>query len=205
MQSRDRPWLGRPDWSAGRVENSSKKRMSQAWLWAALFTVFSVPLLFKLPEEILRKENYPALVALVFPLAGLGFLIQAVRLTVLWMHFGNAFVELRTLPGVIGGSVAGILHAPLALRAGNSVRLTLRSVHRVSVPFSFPVPFECAETTHEDPDNRVLWLLHAKASVPGVDYDAEFELPVFRTQESSEQPVHSSLPERAGARGSGFR
>ncbi len=69
-----------------------------------------------------------------------------------------------------------------------------------AVPFSFHVPFECLETSDEDSDDRILWILTLTASVPGVDYQAEFELPVFRTEESSPEPGPSpprrSLPSR---------
>ncbi len=40
------------------------------------------------------------------------------------------------------------------------------------------------ETDESDPGNEVLWRLEARASVPGVDYHARFEVPVFRTQET---------------------
>ena len=225
VQNREQPWSRRPDWAAGRIEYSSKGGMVGVWLMALLVLLMSSPLVYHLREEILEKENYPALAGLVFPVLGIGLLIQAIRLTIRWLRFGKSVLELSRVPGVIGGSVAGIIHTSLKRETVGGVRVSLRSINRsvrrkhrkrdvrerivweehlpisrerlsvgmlgVAVPFSFRVPFECQDTTDEDSDNRILWILTLTASVPGVDYQAEFELPVFRTEESSPEPVPS--------------
>ncbi len=53
-----------------------------------------------------------------------------------------------------------------------------------SVPVSFDVPADAYESNSENPRDKVLWLLRAKADVPGVDFKEEYELPVFRTSGS---------------------
>ncbi|HEU5232975.1 MAG TPA: HEAT repeat domain-containing protein [Terriglobales bacterium] len=54
-----------------------------------------------------------------------------------------------------------------------------------SVPVSFDVPADAYESNSENPRDKVLWLLRAKADVTGVDFKEEYELPVFRTAASS--------------------
>jgi len=49
-----------------------------------------------------------------------------------------------------------------------------------AIPVNFVVPSDAYETNHDQPDDQVLWLLHAQADVPGVDYKDDFEVPVFR-------------------------
>ncbi len=49
-----------------------------------------------------------------------------------------------------------------------------------AIPVNFVVPSDAYETNHEQPSDQVLWLLHAQADVPGVDYTDDFEVPVFR-------------------------
>jgi hypothetical protein len=202
--------------------------MVGVWALALLVILISTPLVYQLPEEVLEKQNYPVLVGLVFPVMGVGFLIWAVRLTIRWMRFGKSVLELATLPGVIGGSLAGTIHTTLPREATEGMRLSLRSINRkvrrkhrkrdvrekilweeslavpreqlsvgmkgAAVPFSFRVPFDCRETTDEGSDDQIIWLLHAKGAVAGVDYDAEFELPVFRTEDSSSEPVAAAPP-----------
>jgi hypothetical protein len=58
------------------------------------------------------------------------------------------------------------------------------------VPISFSIPFSCRPTDESDPDDRVVWRLSIDAALPGIDYHAVFEVPVFRTEKSSENYVH---------------
>lgn len=64
------------------------------------------------------------------------------------------------------------------------------------VPFRFDIPFDCASASLVDPSDLVLWKLTASAEVPGIDYEAAFELPVFRTDDARDQlapRVHSPM------------
>jgi hypothetical protein len=48
------------------------------------------------------------------------------------------------------------------------------------IPVDFGIPSDAYESNHDQPDDQVLWLLHAQADVPGVNYSDDFEVPVFR-------------------------
>ncbi|HEX6805972.1 MAG TPA: hypothetical protein VF133_20020 [Terriglobales bacterium] len=50
-----------------------------------------------------------------------------------------------------------------------------------SIPVEFEIPEDAYETNHDVPSDQVLWMLHAQADVPGVDYNDDFEIPVFRS------------------------
>src|SRR5713226_162899 len=49
-----------------------------------------------------------------------------------------------------------------------------------AIPVDFSPPADCLPTNHDNPNDQILWLLHAQADVPGVDYSDDFEIPVFR-------------------------
>ena len=49
-----------------------------------------------------------------------------------------------------------------------------------TIPVDFSIPSDAYETYEELADDKVLWLLQARADVPGVNYSDEFEVPVFR-------------------------
>ena len=49
-----------------------------------------------------------------------------------------------------------------------------------AIPVDFSPPADCVPTNHDNPDDQILWLLHAQADVPGVHYSDDFEIPVFR-------------------------
>lgn len=61
------------------------------------------------------------------------------------------------------------------------------SPHGMRVPFRFDVPFECDPCDFTNPNDTVVWRLDATAEVPGIDYQAAFELPVFGTAGSRDE------------------
>ena len=72
------------------------------------------------------------------------------------------------------------------------------------IPVDFVLPAETYVTDHDNPSDQVLWLLHAQADVPGVDYSDDFELPVFRTAASVEAARASQSQVSSGADAFGF-
>ncbi len=60
-----------------------------------------------------------------------------------------------------------------------------------AIPVDFSIPGDAYESNHDQPSDQVLWLLHAQADVPGVDYSDDFEVPVFRLTPS---PAAASEP-----------
>jgi hypothetical protein len=49
-----------------------------------------------------------------------------------------------------------------------------------AIPVDFGVPQDAYESNHDRTRDQLLWVLTAKADVPGVDYSDKFEVPVFR-------------------------
>lgn len=70
-----------------------------------------------------------------------------------------------------------------------------REGHEASVPFAFTIPPDAQQSDLEPSSDHVLWRLSATADVPGVDYRASFEVPVFRTAESNQPLPHAVSPE----------
>jgi hypothetical protein len=59
-----------------------------------------------------------------------------------------------------------------------------------SIPVEFGIPSDAYESNYDRWDDKVLWMLHARADVPGVDYSDDFEVPVFLLARSTfEAPV----------------
>ena len=54
-----------------------------------------------------------------------------------------------------------------------------------AIPVDFSIPSDAYESCENQPDDKVLWLLHAQADVPGVNYSDDFEVPVFRSTQPS--------------------
>jgi hypothetical protein len=73
-----------------------------------------------------------------------------------------------------------------------------------AIPVDFSIPADGAITSHDNPSDQVLWLLHAQADVPGVDYSDDFEIPVFRGAASAETVRDSEPSSFSGTNAFGF-
>src|SRR5580698_2817468 len=64
-----------------------------------------------------------------------------------------------------------------------------------TIPVGFAIPPDAYVTDHDNSSDQVLWLLHAQADIPGIDYSDDFELPVFKTSFSTAQAPDNSSAE----------
>jgi hypothetical protein len=125
----DAPWLLNDKWQTSTIKSSSKSSMYGAWIFAALWNLISAPLPFVLYDEVLQKQNYIALVGLLFPLVGAGLLIWAIRRTLEWKRFGPAPVTLDPYPGSIGGHLGGTIDLRVPFDAKHQFSVSLTSIH----------------------------------------------------------------------------
>jgi hypothetical protein len=56
------------------------------------------------------------------------------------------------------------------------------------IPISFHIPHDAAQTDIRNMDDAIQWKLDVRADVPGLDYKAQFDVPVFQTKDSSTLP-----------------
>jgi hypothetical protein len=66
-----------------------------------------------------------------------------------------------------------------------------------TIPVEIPIPADAYVTDQDNPSDQVLWLLHAAADLPGINYSDDFEVPVFRA-------AASPLPVASPSTGFGF-
>ena len=233
----DQRWMWRPEWVNGRIESSTRLRMRQAAAFAALWNLISLPgAVFAMREFVSTRES-PLLLALIFPVVGVGLLSWAVRLAIRYHKYGTSVFELAHVPGVIGRGVGGLVRTSVPLRPAEGFRVALHCVRQyttgsgdsrstsekmlwqeertvtefeqdwggqgVMLAVAFRLPRDVLESDDRDTDNQVIWRLRVDAAVPGVDYHVQFEVPVFRTEESDkpfppeveEEMVRSALKE----------
>ncbi len=229
----EQAWKWRQDWSEGSVRSSSKVIMLFAVFFASMWNLISAPVLFIVPGEV-QKENYLALIGLIFPVVGIGLAVWAIISVRRWMKFGESVFAMASVPGVIGGPLAGVIHTTVKLQPEHGFRQTLSCIRKVTtgsgknrstrehvlwqttrniqremadldvtkseIPVQFHIPFDAQEASSTDDRCRVFWRLEVDADSPGVDYHAVFEVPVFRTAESSAdyRPDESAIASYVG-------
>jgi hypothetical protein len=126
------PWLWRPDWAAGRVDDSSRGTMWLAWIFAALWNLISLPGVVLAVRASIWKQKPAALLILLFPAIGVGMLVWAIRATLRYHRFGVSRLELDTRPGVVGHSLTGTVRATTALQPAEGFEVVLRCIRRVT-------------------------------------------------------------------------
>jgi hypothetical protein len=125
----ERPWLLNDDWRTNAIRSGSRAAMWGAWIFAIFWNAISSIVPFMLYEEVIQDGNYIALVALLFPLVGIGLLAWAIRRTFEWRRFGPAPVTLDPFPGSIGGHVGGRIDVNLPYDPQTEFRVTLTSIN----------------------------------------------------------------------------
>lgn len=129
----DQPWLWRKEWASGRIPGAGRGGLVALWLFAAVWNGISAPAIFLVPGQVARGEAEPlAYLAFLFPLVGLGLALFAAHRTLHWRKFGRSELELKTLPGVVGGAFRAVLHAGPALAGADTLRIVLECARRVT-------------------------------------------------------------------------
>ena len=128
----DEPWLWRADWAAGRIEDSNRMGARFAWAFAAFWNLVSLPAGYFGVRAAVEQGNRAGLVALLFPVAGVGLLVWAARISARLRRFGVSRLELETRPAAIGRPFGGTVLAPLTLVPAGGFRVVLSCIRRVT-------------------------------------------------------------------------
>jgi len=167
----DAPWLLNDDWQTATIRSSSKSSMVGAWAFAAIWNLISAPLPFVLYSEILEKQNYVAIVGLLFPIVGIGLLVWAVRRTKEWTRFGAAPVTLDPFPGSIGGHVGGTIDLKLPYDTSHQFELSLTNIHS----------YMSGSGKNRSQREKAVWqdatIAHAEISARGTRLTFRFDIP----------------------------
>jgi hypothetical protein len=201
---------------------------NSAALAAAICLLLSVPILLQLPREM-AKGNWPALLALAFPVVGLGLAATSTLAALRDRKYG-ARLEPSDASGTVGGRLTARIVTRTSFPSGTAVSLTLSCVrsyvssqdrHRtrwqrvlwqdtlsatasgVEIPVAFTIPADVRETDSADPDDEILWRLSAEAETPGLDFRARFPILVRRTSQTDESLTVARLDRERQDRAAG--
>ena len=209
----DTPWVRRKDWAEGLVRASNHKQVIFFTGFAVFWNLVSWPALLANSRTIFAQGGL-ALLVLLFPVIGLGLAAWAVREILVMRRYGKAVFQMATVPGVLGGRLAGLIRLPESARPEDGFvvsiacertyssgkhshtetrwkderRLDAETVptddHGQALPVLFALPYELPESEAWFNRGRVNWRLRVKARQPGVDVDLLFDVPVFKTPAS---------------------
>lgn len=175
------PWLLNDKWLTPSIRSDSKSAMWGSWLFASLWCLISAPLPFLIYEEVLEKQNYLALVGVLFPIVGVGLLIWAIRRTLEWYRFGATPIVLDPYPGSIGGHVGGTIETKLPFNSSNKFMLTLSSLHA----------YVSGSGDSRSKREKALWqdelIAHTESGPSGTRLSFRFDVPAGLKESDPEQ------------------
>lgn len=166
------PWMWKEDWQSYTIKSSNKTLLWFSTIFAAFWCVMSTPILFIIPGEILSKKNYLALIALVFPLVGIGLATWAIRNYLQWKKFGDSELTLSDMPARLGRVLRAQLHIPAELTNQDECTVFIECIHKYTSGTGKN------RSTHE----KILWqdqqrLKVNMANLDGHTLPIEFKLP----------------------------
>ncbi len=91
----------------------------------------------------------------------------------------------------------------MSVNAGDYSRsgVAIAGLGQIEIPVEFVLPYDTKDQTDNCRKNRTSysyrWLLKAKADVPGLDMNFEFDVPVFRTEQSSDAVTTDTMETEA--------
>jgi hypothetical protein len=143
----EKPWLKRADWAAGKIKSTAIVPVKILVIFALAFGGFGgFMTFFVLPKEW-HNGNYNALIVLLFPAVGIGFIIALVRRLRAQRRFGDCFFELAQIPAPLGGTLEGQIQVGTRLRLEHGLHLKLSCV-RITVSGS---------GEHQSRQENILW------------------------------------------------
>lgn len=208
------PWLQRADWAKREIAAKEISPPFVFFIAAVILVFIALwqfkrfhtsdrdPLVMKLFSALFF--GIPFVMAAV--MAALG-----VRAVARHKKFGKSLFKLRSATGVIGGKLEGNIHGESQIELPGDFKVQLACYQQTGggdnakvkklwdasqpvrvpggtgifvIPVSIAIPATCEESSDANPGNLVFWRLEATAKVPGVNFLARFEVPVFKPRSS---------------------
>ncbi|MDQ8023353.1 MAG: DUF3592 domain-containing protein [Moraxellaceae bacterium] len=104
-----KPWLAKREWADNRIRSDKRMEVYVAWGFASFWNLLCAPIMFLHGPKLLDNPKPGVIIAMLFPIAGVGLLVWAVRATLEWRRHGDLRLQLDPFPGSLGGHVGGSL------------------------------------------------------------------------------------------------
>jgi len=206
----ERPWTERPEWRTGIIQSSAQGLFWLLGGFSLVWTAGSLGATDSSWRE-LRTGNLLGAVGLLFPLFGLLLFALSLYLFLQWRRFGVTTLRLKSTPIEPGKTLDGDIEVKAAIEPGATIQLALKcqkthtegtgkhrrtetktlwqhewkSVPRpmagqrgTRIPVTCRIPPNAVETSA----HSVSWNLSATAVLRGIDFGAQFEVPVFHLE-----------------------
>ena len=206
----DKPWTSRLQWASPIIYSDAKKSVKHAWFFAVFACLFFG--LFAI--ALFGRHPIATLFSVLFLIPPLWLILRAKRIQTEWLYFNKVPLTLSLYPGMVGGKVKGSLTVPgqnsakskyiatlsctkyWTTRSGNKTQshqsiiysdnqklLARPSASGGNITFDFVVPAGKPESSTPS-NNYHEWTITIKGDLAGINFDRNYEIPVFVTEQS---------------------
>lgn len=134
----DEPWLWKKEWASGRIRSSSGSLVGPL-VFAAFWNVFCLTaclaFVFNRPPATPRGHQDEQLFwwfIIPFGSIGLALIGWAAVSVARWWKYRRSLFEMASVPGVVGGQLAGVIRVPVKIQTGGVFRLRLNCINCVT-------------------------------------------------------------------------
>jgi hypothetical protein len=219
----EEPWRARKDWAEGLITSTNR---AEAWGLTIMAVIWNTVawLVAGLIGRDLMRQGGPAYLFLLFPVVGVILIGVAVRFQLVARRYGRAVFQMASVPGVLGGRLAGLIRLPEAARPPDGFVVTVqcqrtrrsgKNTHTTVVwqderrinpealplvdvgqviPVLFALPYALPSSEEWNQGGSITWRLEVKGRQPGVDVAVGFVIPVFLTRDSKPDFVLDEKP-----------
>jgi hypothetical protein len=128
----DEPWLWREDWAAMQVRDGARTGMWSGIFFAVVWNLIAIPVSVAVLREVLPQGQHLALLALVFPLAGVILAVSAARRTLRYRRFGVSCLDLERVPIPVGHRFVGTVRAGIDMPPAEGFQVVLSCINRTT-------------------------------------------------------------------------
>jgi hypothetical protein len=128
----EKQWLKREDWAAGRITSGTRKSVLLLWIFTLFWNAVSAPFVFTAIPNQWHNGNHVVLIALFFPIVGIGMIIFALSTTLAWRKFGQSIFDMAAIPAAPGGTLEGEIQVKTKLQPQHGLQLRLSCILRTT-------------------------------------------------------------------------
>jgi len=128
----DSPWLLNKEWAEGRIRDGGKARFMALAGIAIFWNAIAWPAAIGVYQEGSGADQAARWLVLLFPLVGVFLIAAAIYQFLRWRKYGESVFEMAEVPGVLGGSLGGIVLTSVNIKPGKGFQVTLRNQKKVT-------------------------------------------------------------------------
>jgi hypothetical protein len=129
----EEPWLWKKKWATGTFRNSAMSLVAPL-LFAFGWNIVGVPIGYAvvMGKASLAKDGAFWWMEITFVILGWVMIGWAVVAWVRWFKYGRSFFEMASVPGVIGGQLAGVIRTSVKIAPEDVFRVKLSCINCVT-------------------------------------------------------------------------